>query len=833
MIYRVTPGTDYNVLLQNMKNQITGEEDVVELYSNGSKVSSGIVKTGMTLVRNSEENYDVSVLGDVTGDGLFDQRDLSGFIRHYIGLSEFVLTGKGELKSTDVNNDEDTNLVDISSMIAALITDGLPEDKRPDVDKPKAIGTITLSETNGEGETTEIGEDGVTITGEDSKTITITNPSSGEISATSSDDTVATVSIEDGVLIITPKKAGRAEITIKVEGTNEYTPATITIIIIIQKAEGSVTLNSTSGTTIYPNTKTVGITNPSGGALSVTSSDSTIATGSISGNTLTITPKKAGTATITVTSAATDLYTSSSATYTITVENSSDKLMLSETSGTTTYPNNKTVTITNPSGGTLSTTSSDSTVATASISGNTLTITPKKAGTATITVNSAAAAGYNASSATYTITVQKATGSVSLGATSGTTTYPNNKTTTITNPNGATLSTSSSDSSIATASISGNTLTITPKKSGTTTITVTAAATEQYTSATATYSITINKGTGSVTLGETSGTTTYPNNKTTTITNPNGATLSVSSSNSSIAIGSMSGNTLTISVVNVGTATITVTAAATEQYTSATATYSITINKGEGKVLKAPTAKTGLTCTKKEQTLINSGFSMTGIMYYKLEGGTYSTSLPKATDVGIYKVYYYSKGDTNYNDTEEEVIYASISEPPLLASQVEEGDDVIYYAAGEEYDNDYSYTSNESQNGYSSQTFTNDEYIEWIVFSKNTTTGEVVLISKKPIGELTLKGSAGFLNVEETLNRICSIYGHGKGANTRKTFTCTRGMSFNGYDMTETVTLTGSGARSINIDDINSKLGETLPMGAYWEHRRQIIFILASFSIYR
>ena len=44
------------------------------------------------------------------------------------------------------------------------------------------------------------------------------------------------------------------------------------------------------------------------------------------------------------------------------------------------------------------------------------------------------------------------------------------------------------------------------------------------------------------------------------------------------------------------------------------------------------------------------------------------------------------------------------------------------------------------------------------------------------------------------------IYGYGKGANTNKVFNYVTGDSTDGID---TGVLTGSGARSINVDDIN------------------------------
>ena len=59
---------------------------------------------------------------------------------------------------------------------------------------------------------------------------------------------------------------------------------------------------------------------------------------------------------------------------------------------------------------------------------------------------------------------------------------------------------------------------------------------------------------------------------------------------------------------------------------------------------------------------------------------------------------------------------------------------------------------------------------------------------------------------EEELNKICSIYGHGVGANTSKTFSYEVGDVLEGV---EKRTLTGSGARSITVEDVNKICGVT------------------------
>ncbi len=98
----------------------------------------------------------------------------------------------------------------------------------------------------------------------------------------------------------------------------------------------------------------------------------------------------------------------------------------------------------------------------------------------TVTVR-ASKAGYKTQTKTQTVKVNKAAGTLTLSATSGTLTYPTNATFTASGNKG-TLSVASSNTNIATASISGSTVTVKPgTTAGKATITVTSAAARNYT----------------------------------------------------------------------------------------------------------------------------------------------------------------------------------------------------------------------------------------------------------------------------------------------------------------------------------------------------------------
>ncbi|MBQ9231039.1 MAG: hypothetical protein IJ190_07625 [Prevotella sp.] len=74
----------------------------------------------------------------------------------------------------------------------------------------------------------------------------------------------------------------------------------------------------------------------------------------------------------------------------------------------------------------------------------------------------------------------------------------------------------------------------------------------------------------------------------------------------------------------------------------------------------APTAKT-LTYSGSAQALVNAGSTTGGTLQYSLDGSSYGTDIPTATDIGDYTVYYRVVGDDNYKDVTAQSITATIS----------------------------------------------------------------------------------------------------------------------------------------------------------------------------
>ena len=267
-----------------------------------------------------------------------------------------------------------------------------------------------------------------------------------------------------------------------------YKTQTTTQTVKVNKSEGKLTLSATSGTLTYPTSGTFTVSGNTG-TLSVSSNNTNIATASISGNTVTVKPgTTAGKATITVTSAAATNYNAKSATYTATVQNGT--ISLSATPYTGTYDGKAHNAITK-----VTVTPSDAKIEYSTDGTNYSTTMPTITNTSSFTVTvRASKAGYKTQSTTQTVKVNKAAGTLTLSATSGTINYPNSTTFTVSGNTG-TLSVSSSNTSVATVSISGSTVTIKSVGAGTATITVKSAASTNYNEKTATYTVTVKNPT--------------------------------------------------------------------------------------------------------------------------------------------------------------------------------------------------------------------------------------------------------------------------------------------------------------------------------------------------
>ena len=428
--------------------------------------------------------------------------------------------------------------------------------------------------------------------------------------------------------------------TVKVSKTG-YKTETITRTAIVNKAEGKITLSATSGTITYPDSTTFRVSGNTGN-LSVSSNSTNIATASLSGSTITVkSGTTAGKAIITVTSAAATNYNAKSATYTATVQNGT--ISLGATPYTGTYDGKAHNAITK-----VTVTPSDAKIE-YSTDGKTYSTTmPTVTNSSSFTVTvRASKAGYKTQSTTQTVKVNKAAGTLTLSATSGTLTYPTNATFTASGNKGN-LSVTSSNTNIATASVSGNTVTVKPgTTAGKATITVTSAATTNYNAKSTTYTATVNNGT--ISLSATPYTGTYDgkaHNAITKVTvNPSDAKIEYSTDGKTYS-------TTMPKITNSSSFTVTVRASKAGYKTQST-TQTVKVNKVAGKLTLSATSgtinypnSTTFTVSGNTGTLSVSS-NNTSVATVSISGSTVTV---KSVAAGTATITVKSAASTNYNE---------------------------------------------------------------------------------------------------------------------------------------------------------------------------------------
>lgn len=123
------------------------------------------------------------------------------------------------------------------------------------------------------------------------------------------------------------------------------------------------------------------------------------------------------------------------------------------------------------------------------------------------------------------------------------------------------------------------------------------------------------------------------------------------------------------------------------------------------------------------------------------------------------------------------------------------------------------YTSSETLGGQKfTAKSTQESGIKWRVLTVTDEKIEIIsdrVIKKDAInqnnGGLLLKGVRGYLYAEQELNEVCKIYGYGYGADTSVGSSFKVGGPYPGEE--KTITIEGTGARSIKVEDINKIAG--------------------------
>jgi uncharacterized protein YjdB len=316
------------------------------------------------------------------------------------------------------------------------------------------------------------------------------------------------------------------------------------------------------------------LTNPNSVSVTYSSSDETVAT--VNSSTGAIELLKAGTTTITATFSGNATYKPAEVSYTLNVTEKTPHGLAFATAevGKLTTDEAFTNLLTNNNSLTVSYSSSATSVAT--VNSSTGEVTIKGAGSTIITATFAGDEDYEAGNASYTLTVSKATPTLSfvsdnvIGREGKA--FAGNA---LTNPANLTISYSSSDEEVAT--IDSETGAVSIIEHGTTTITASFAGNETYTSGSASYTLkvldtpTITVSDQSIAWGET-----FTYNAASNVT---GGPVSVTSANEGIA--TVDG--LVITPAACGSVTITVSTSEDDTYKAGSNTFTLTITAPAGK----------------------------------------------------------------------------------------------------------------------------------------------------------------------------------------------------------------------------------------------------------
>lgn len=100
--------------LDIFKTKITANQEYKILDKNNNEVTSGEMKTGYKVKFDTEE-YVISVIGDINGDGLLNILDLARMRAHLVGRKGYILSGI-YLNSADISGNGEVDILDLARM---------------------------------------------------------------------------------------------------------------------------------------------------------------------------------------------------------------------------------------------------------------------------------------------------------------------------------------------------------------------------------------------------------------------------------------------------------------------------------------------------------------------------------------------------------------------------------------------------------------------------------------------------------------------------------------------------------------------------------------------
>ena len=133
-VSNVAPETSIETFRKNIENGVT----VYENTAKQNEVTEGIIKTGMVLEYNQNgRTFDISVLGDINGDGILNQIELTREIRDILKTENWKIEKEIEKLAGDIERDRKIDEKDTEAIINYIVFEKFKIDDFELVQKPQ------------------------------------------------------------------------------------------------------------------------------------------------------------------------------------------------------------------------------------------------------------------------------------------------------------------------------------------------------------------------------------------------------------------------------------------------------------------------------------------------------------------------------------------------------------------------------------------------------------------------------------------------------------------------------------------------------------------------
>lgn len=148
IVSRIDPKTT----IEQVKNAFDIPAEKIHIYKDDTfaeEIQTGYIGTGMQIkCDGTGQSYAISVIGDIDGNGLANQIELSKIIKHIVNMEEYELKELYAL-SADITGDDKIDQRDVTALIRYIV---FGEFNISDVKRPKAPSIEIITGTAGENE---------------------------------------------------------------------------------------------------------------------------------------------------------------------------------------------------------------------------------------------------------------------------------------------------------------------------------------------------------------------------------------------------------------------------------------------------------------------------------------------------------------------------------------------------------------------------------------------------------------------------------------------------------------------------------------------------------